>query len=632
MRSLLAQFVSVFLAPLRKITRTNQQRLHDCDRPFCVECAHPEAGQALFFGLIFLGASAFVAFEFIRLARLIGEKTRVINAADAAAYSTGVLHARLLNYDAQTNRALIANEMALAQWLSIGSWAENLKLAAARYQQTDFSPSMLQKAGLGAYLPYRQATITYASVASDIATKAKNAAQAHDRAKTMIATSQKNAHRDIALIRRQLQNDIVQANLATPTPDIYGWHIGGHFQGIDETDARKKKFDAINADLKEEIPFSYPNQTDTVKLLKRLAQTDSFLKARTWAVNSKSKNCSNTQASIKRYGGTDVDAQGWLSTDTLLWQHLKLPTSLCATENTTLSTQQLNNTSWLLQSLAPLRTLSASAQALSLPQHSYRFRIRHRFHHAPPSLKLAAQQNVNDRDEPLENETPNPDIAPGLIKNFRTDVHVYFRDPVTKKEKKGDLFHPYWHIRLAESVDEKGQALLEAIFVLMAALLLLIGLGTISKALMQSHQALIGSRALAFEKAFQAEKSGIFAAYEDNASLYSPSHAITRTDTLPDDEVKQALGMNNKGIVIANWPPQDASQSAVTHRTVLLVGSYAENSLPHFPSETLHPNLFPQQTEPAMLKEILRSVEVAMMSAPLLNDRTHWENVLEEKN
>ena len=633
---LVAQIVLGFLAALRKITRKDQQQLHFFGRTLCAECAHPEAGQALLLGLVFLGASAVVAFEFIRLARLVGEKTRVIHAADAAAYSTGVLHARLLNYDAHTNRALIANEMALAQWLSIGSWAENLKLAAARYQQKDFSPSMLQQAGLDAYLPYRQATITYAVVLSDIATKAKKAAQAHDRAKTIIATSQKNAHRDIALIRRQLQSDIVQANLGVPAPDIYGWHIGGHFQGIDETDARKKKVEAIKTEVKEEIPFSYPNQADTITLLRRLAQTDSFLKARTWAINSTSKNCpTNIQETITRHGGTDVRAQGWVSTDTVLWQHLKQPalnTSLCATENVILSTQQLSNASWLLQAPVPLRTLSAPAQALSLPRHSYRFRIRHRFKHVPPSLKLDAQNDDPIQDEPVENETSNTDIAPGLTKKFRTDVDVYFRDPTTKQEKKGDLFHPYWHIRLAESADEKGQALLEAIFVLMAALLLLVGLGTISKALTQSHQSLVGSRALAFQKAFQAEKIDTFAAYEDTVNAHSLSHAIARTDTLPDDEIRQALGVNNKGIVIADWPPQGASKSAITHRTVFLVGSYAENSLPPSPPEAPHPNLFPQQMEPVMLKEILRSVEVATMSPPLFNDRADWGNVIAEKN
>ncbi len=595
---------------------------------------HHEAGQALLFGLVFLGVSAVVAFEFIRLARLVGEKTRAIHATDAAAYSTGVLHARLLNYDAHTNRALIANEIALAKWLSIGSWAENLQFAAARYQHADFSPSVLHQAGLSAYLPYRQATITYASVLSDIAAKAKNAAQAHDRAKTIIATSQKNAHRDIALIRRQLQNDIVQANLGVHEPDIYGWHIGGHFQGIDETDARKKKTDATKVEVKEEIPFSHPNQTDTVKLLKRLAQTDSFLKARTWAVNSTSKDCPNKQGAITRHGSTDVNIQGWLSSDTLQWRHRQLlqsNSSLCAFENTMLSTQQLNNASWLLQAPVPLRTLSAPAQALILPRHRYRFRIRHRFNHAPSALKLMTQNDIHDQDEPLENETPNADMTPGLMKKFRTDVDVYFRDPVTKKEKKGDLLHPYWHIRLAESADEKGQALLEALFVLMAALLLLMGLGTISKVLTQSHQALIGSRALAFQKAFQAETVDTLSVYGDSASLHPPSHAITRIDTLPDDEIRQALGMHNKGIVIADWPPKDTSKSAVMHRTVLLVGSYAENALPHFPPKASHPNLFPQQVEPIMLKEILRKVEAATMLPPLFDDPAYWGDVTEEK-
>ncbi len=52
-------------------------------------------------------------------AQLGVEKTRVTNAADAAAYSAGVVHARALNFTAYTNRAIIANQVAVAQTLSL---------------------------------------------------------------------------------------------------------------------------------------------------------------------------------------------------------------------------------------------------------------------------------------------------------------------------------------------------------------------------------------------------------------------------------------------------------------------------------------------------------------------------------
>ncbi len=47
---------------------------------------------------------------------------RLANAADATAWSIATLEARALNYDAYTNRAIVANEVAIAQAISLISW------------------------------------------------------------------------------------------------------------------------------------------------------------------------------------------------------------------------------------------------------------------------------------------------------------------------------------------------------------------------------------------------------------------------------------------------------------------------------------------------------------------------------
>ena len=54
--------------------------------------------------------------------QLVDEKIRVANAADAVAYSAGIVEARALNYSAYATRAIIANQVALAQALSLASW------------------------------------------------------------------------------------------------------------------------------------------------------------------------------------------------------------------------------------------------------------------------------------------------------------------------------------------------------------------------------------------------------------------------------------------------------------------------------------------------------------------------------
>ena len=56
--------------------------------------------------------------------QLAHEKSKLVNSADAAAYSAGVMNARALNFDAYTNRAMVANTVAIAQLVSLSSWIQ----------------------------------------------------------------------------------------------------------------------------------------------------------------------------------------------------------------------------------------------------------------------------------------------------------------------------------------------------------------------------------------------------------------------------------------------------------------------------------------------------------------------------
>lgn len=81
-------------------------------------------GQALIYGIfVLLGGLASLFFLF-NVGQLSSEKTKLVNTADAVAYSAGVMHARALNFDAYTNRAMMANEVTIAQLVSISSWLQ----------------------------------------------------------------------------------------------------------------------------------------------------------------------------------------------------------------------------------------------------------------------------------------------------------------------------------------------------------------------------------------------------------------------------------------------------------------------------------------------------------------------------
>jgi hypothetical protein len=64
--------------------------------------------------------------------RAFTQRERLDAAADAAAYSAALWQARVLNYQALANRAIVANEVAIAQAVTLASWARYF----ARFSQT----------------------------------------------------------------------------------------------------------------------------------------------------------------------------------------------------------------------------------------------------------------------------------------------------------------------------------------------------------------------------------------------------------------------------------------------------------------------------------------------------------------
>lgn len=93
--------------------------------------ASRQRGQALVLGLFTLFLGTLALFYLFSTGQVSADKQRVTNAADAAAYSAALWRARVLNYDAYANRAMIANEVAIAQSLTLASETQFLKNFAA---------------------------------------------------------------------------------------------------------------------------------------------------------------------------------------------------------------------------------------------------------------------------------------------------------------------------------------------------------------------------------------------------------------------------------------------------------------------------------------------------------------------
>lgn len=82
-----------------------------------------QQGQSLIALVVLLGALLGALWWTVEAGSAVNEKQRLANAADTAALSAAVWQARALNFDAYTNRAIIANEAAFAQSVSLRSWS-----------------------------------------------------------------------------------------------------------------------------------------------------------------------------------------------------------------------------------------------------------------------------------------------------------------------------------------------------------------------------------------------------------------------------------------------------------------------------------------------------------------------------
>lgn len=82
-----------------------------------------QCGQALVLATALAAVCVFALLLAVNAGQLVNAKLRLNMAADAAAYSAAVWQARSLNYQAYLNRGIVANEVAIAQLVSLRSWS-----------------------------------------------------------------------------------------------------------------------------------------------------------------------------------------------------------------------------------------------------------------------------------------------------------------------------------------------------------------------------------------------------------------------------------------------------------------------------------------------------------------------------
>ncbi len=89
-----------------------------------------ETGQALPLGIAFLMSTVLLGLVLFNTGQTASEKSRIVNTADAAVYSGLVWQARALNFQAYTNRAMVANNVSVGQMVSLTSWTKYAYIVA----------------------------------------------------------------------------------------------------------------------------------------------------------------------------------------------------------------------------------------------------------------------------------------------------------------------------------------------------------------------------------------------------------------------------------------------------------------------------------------------------------------------
>ncbi len=98
-------------------------------------------GHAVVFVLALLSCLVVAALLVYDSGRLVAQKRRLLDSADAAAMSAAIFEARVLNFESYMNRAIVANQAAMAQSVSLRSWLDYMTRTVDRANRiTRFVP------------------------------------------------------------------------------------------------------------------------------------------------------------------------------------------------------------------------------------------------------------------------------------------------------------------------------------------------------------------------------------------------------------------------------------------------------------------------------------------------------------
>lgn len=264
-----------------------------------------QRGQALIYGLFVLTGGLAALFFLFNTGQLSAEKTKLVNTADAVAYSAGVMHARTLNFEAYTNRAMVANTAAIAQLVSLSSWVQYVD-NLAKYGTTVADSSKYP----GFSLAYYTARSIGSTTKQNLIDRGvlKDLAEGSDKIIQVLMGAQTVAYAGLIPARLKVMDEVAQAN--------YGNGKDGKVV-VDEIPLTINEFTSFISQ------YSKDERTRFADVVKTVVNKDNFVKKRSWDMPGRRSDCAGAWASgrpdfLDRRGGTELlGFDEWKAMDTL---------------------------------------------------------------------------------------------------------------------------------------------------------------------------------------------------------------------------------------------------------------------------------------------------------------------------
>lgn len=435
---------------------------------------YKQSGQALIYGLFMLTAGLASLFFLFNVGQLTREKTKLVNTSDAVAYSAGVMHARAMNFAAYTNRALVANEIAIAQMVSLASWGKYLVAHGESALGLGCDPDAYYgifnepaAEGMIVYTPVclalgygsRFGVLDYANEAIQYTGQA--VVLASEASKLVLKASQTVMMGAMPLARKAVMQDVATAN-----------YVNDGEVTVDEIPLRDT-FYAFNGS-----PIMRYYTGDDRKRMRDLIVTvvnkDGFTPSRSWSDTAIIPEPSCLLLGIynnhvERSGGTElIGFDQWKAQDQATYyrwrlQIPKLP-SLPYCEETpqtlgegnqsasTSGSASASSDDWYYSGIPSFAELSADALADPDPRTQFAIRVlrdngQTRTSDARADIKTTPKLNNYSNAAPSDTETGKR-VYVGLSAS-----ETFFQRPVARSDGKKELaslFNPYWQTHLMD--------------------------------------------------------------------------------------------------------------------------------------------------------------------------------------